>query len=210
MADIVKKMPVTYLQNLKGQNVEFLYRLEDSRKQLILLPNVMYCLRQFSEIIEELCQKKWVDFVRLNKCNLLVLDGLPDLATFMFEPSRNQLRQVGKFLVDLQACKCFYCQKPIKQNKWAVDHFIPWAMYPADTGHNFVLADEKCNSAKSDFLASEEFLFQWQERNQNFDHLITEQLSKLGFLTNIERSHGVASWAYRQAKENGYLVWNPF
>jgi hypothetical protein len=30
-------------------------------------------------------------------------------------------------------------------------------MYPADTGHNFVLADEKCNSAKSDFLASEEF-----------------------------------------------------
>jgi hypothetical protein len=82
---------------LKGQNVEFLYRLEDSRKQLILLPNVMYCLRQFSEIIEELCQKKWVDFVRLNKGNLLVLDGLPDLATFMFEPSRNQLRQVGNF-----------------------------------------------------------------------------------------------------------------
>lgn len=92
VSDIVKKMPVNYLQNLKRQNVEFLYRLEDSRKQLILLPNVMYCLRQFSEIIEELCQKKWVDFVRLNKGNLLVLDGLPDLATFMFEPNRNQLR----------------------------------------------------------------------------------------------------------------------
>lgn len=95
----------------------------------------MYCLRQFNEIIEELCQKKWVDFVRLNKGNLLVLDGLPDLVTFMFEPSRNQLHQVGEFLVDLQACRCFYCQ-PIKHNKWAVDHFIPWAMYP-DTGHNF-------------------------------------------------------------------------
>jgi hypothetical protein len=39
-------------------------------------------------------------------------------------------------------------------------------MYPADTGHNFVLADEKCNSAKRDFLASEEFLLQWQERNK--------------------------------------------
>lgn len=208
VADIVKKMPVTYLQNLKGQNVEFLYRLEDSQKQLILLPNVMYCLRQFSEIIEELCQKKWVDFVRLNKGNLFVLDGLPDLATFMFEPSRNQLRQVGEFLVDLQECKCFYCQKPIKQSKWAVDHFIPWVMYPADTGHNFVLADEKCNSAKSDFLASQEFLFQWQERNQNFDHLITEVLSRLGFLTDIRRSHSVASWAYGQAKENGYPLWD--
>ena len=207
VADIVKKMPVTYLQNLKGQNVEFLYRLEDSQKQLVLLPNVMYCLRQFSEIIEELCQKKWIDFVRLNKGNLLVLDGLPDLATFMFEPSRNQLRQVGEFLVDLQACRCFYCQKPIKQNKWAVDHFIPWAMYPADTGHNFVLADEKCNLAKSDFLASKEFLLQWQERNKNFDYLITEQVSKLGFLTDIERSHSVANWAYTQAEENGYLLW---
>ena len=41
VADIVKKMPVTYLQNLKGQNVEFLYRLEESRKQLRLLPNAM-------------------------------------------------------------------------------------------------------------------------------------------------------------------------
>lgn len=207
VADIVKKMPVNYLQNLKGQNVEFLYRLEDSQKQLVLLPNVMYCLRQFSEIIEELCQKKWIDFVRLNKGNLLVLDRLPDLATFMFEPSRNQLRQVGEFLVDLQACRCFYCQKPIKQNKWAVDHFIPWAMYPADTGHNFVLADEKCNLAKSDFLASKEFLLQWQERNKNFDYLITEQVSKLGFLTDIARSHSVANWAYTQAEENGYLLW---
>lgn len=207
VVDIVKKMPVTYLQNLKGQNVEFLYRLEDSQKQLVLLPNVMYCLRQFSEIIEELCQKKWIDFVRLNKGNLLVLDGLPDLATFMFEPSRNQLRQVGEFLVDLQACRCFYCQKPIKQNKWAVDHFIPWAMYPADTGHNFVLADEKCNLAKSDFLASKEFLLQWQERNKNFDYLITEQVSKLGFLTDIARSHSVANWAYTQAEENGYIFW---
>ena len=207
VADIVKKMPVAYLQNLKGQNVEFLYRLEDSQKQLILLPKVMYCLRQFNEIIEELCQKKWVDFVRLNKGNLLVLDGLPDLATFMFEPSRNQLHQVGEFLVDLQACRCFYCQKPIKHNKWAVDHFIPWAMYPVDTGHNFVLADDKCNSAKRDFLASKEFLLQWQERNKNFDYLITEQVSKLGFLTDMERSHSVASWAYGQAEENGYLLW---
>ena len=74
-------------------------------------------------------------------------------------------------------------------------------MYPADTGHNFVLADEKCNSAKSDFLASEEFLLQWQERNQNFNIIITDELSRMGFLTNIERSHSVASWAYRQAKE---------
>lgn len=125
----------------------------------------------------------------------------------MFEPSWNQLNQVAKFLVDLQSCQCFYCHKPIKMNKWAVDHFIPWSMYPADTGHNFVLADEKCNSSKSDCLASDEFLQRWQERNTNFDIVITEELSGLGFLTDINRSHRVADWAYGQAKENGYLLW---
>jgi 5-methylcytosine-specific restriction endonuclease McrA len=138
VATTVKQMPVVYLQNLNGQTVEFLYCLEDSKQSLKLLPKVMYCLRQFSEIIEELCQKRWIDFVRLNKQNLVVLDGLPDLDEFMFAPSRNQLGQVADFLIDLQQCQCFYCGKSLKNSKYAVDHFIPWSLYPADTGHNFV------------------------------------------------------------------------
>ena len=167
----------------------------------------MYCLRQFSEIIEELCQKRWIDFIRLNKQNLVVLDGLPDLDEFMFAPSRSQLGQVANFLIDLQECQCFYCGKSLKNNKYAVDHFIPWSLYPADTGHNFVLADDKCNSQKSNYLASEEFLNQWLERNHLHDQLITQEISQLGFLTDIQRSHRVADWAYRQAVENEYLVW---
>lgn len=83
----MKQMPVVYLRNLNGQTMEFLYSFEDSKQSLKLFPKVMYCLRQFSEIIEELCQKRWIDFVRLNK-NLVVLDGLPDLDEFMFTPSR--------------------------------------------------------------------------------------------------------------------------
>ena len=207
VADTVKRMPVVYLQNLNGQTFEFLYHLNDSQESLQLLPKVMYCLRQFSEIIEELCQKRWIDFVRLNKQNLVVLDGLPDLDEFMFAPSRSQLGQVANFLIDLQECQCFYCGKSLKNNKYAVDHFIPWSLYPADTGHNFVLADDKCNSQKSNYLASEEFLNQWLERNHLHDQLITQEISQLGFLTDIQRSHRVADWAYRQAVENEYLVW---
>lgn len=207
VAVTVKQMPVVYLQNVNGQTHEFLYHLQDSKQQLILLPQVMYCLRQFSEIIEELCQKQWIDYIRANRQNLVVLDGLPDLNQFMFAPSRSQLNAVANVLVELQECKCFYCNKPMKKGNYAVDHFIPWSLYPADTGHNFVLADDKCNSAKSNFLASEEFLLQWQERNQIFNSLITTELTKLGFLTNIERSHSVANWAYGQAKENNYVLW---
>ena len=207
VATTVKQMPVVYLQNLNGQTVEFLYCLEDSKQSLNLLPKVMYCLRQFSEIIEELCQKRWIDFVRLNKQNLVILDGLPDLDEFMFAPSRNQLGQVADFLIDLQQCQCFYCGKSLKNSKYAVDHFIPWSLYPADTGHNFVLADDKCNSQKSNYLASEQFLQKWQERNYLHDQSIVREISQFGFLTDIQRSHRVADWAYKQAIENEYLVW---
>lgn len=84
VAKTVKDMPVQYLQNIQGQSHEFLYRLDLCSHKLLLLPNMMFCLRQFSEIIEELCQKKWIDYILLNKNNLMISNGLPNLAEFMF------------------------------------------------------------------------------------------------------------------------------
>lgn len=203
----VKEMPVRYLQNINGQNFEFLYQLDQCGKQLILLPQVMFCLRQFSEIIEELCQKRWIDYIRKNSSNAPILNELPNLEQFMFEANRNQLNAVASVLVDLQDYKCFYCNKPMKKGSYAVDHFIPWSMYPSDTGHNFVLADTNCNSKKSNLLASDEFLDKWQERNEEQDLIIVDRISVLGFLTDKERSHKVAEWAYAQARENSYTFW---
>ena len=208
VARTVKEMPARYLQNMNGQNFEFLYLLDQCKKQLILLPQVMFCLRQFSEIIEELCQKHWIDYIRKNSSNAPILNQLPNLEQFMFEPNRNQLNAVANILVELQECKCFYCNKPMKKGSYAVDHFIPWSMYPSDTGHNFVLADSSCNSKKSNLLASNEFLYKWQERNEEQDLIIVDRISVLGFLTDKERSHKVAEWAYAQGKENTYLMWN--
>lgn len=207
VARTVKEMPVRYLQNMNGQNFEFLYQLDWCGKQLILLPQVMFCLRQFSEIVEELCQKRWIDYIRKNSTNAPVLNQLPNLEQFMFEPNRNQLNAVANVLVELQECKCFYCNKPVKKDSYAVDHFIPWSMYPSDTGHNFVLADPSCNSKKRNLLASHEFLHKWQERNEEQDLIIVDRISVLGFLTDKERSHKVAEWAYRQGEENGYIHW---
>lgn len=204
----VKDMPVRYLQNINGQNFELLYQLDQCAKQLILLPQVMFCLRQFSEIIEELCQKRWIDYIRKNSSNAEILNKLPNLEQFMFEPSRNQLNAVANVLVELQECRCFYCNKEMKKNNYAVDHFIPWSMYPSDTGHNFVLADSSCNSKKSNLLASQEFLHKWKARNEQHDLIIVDRISALGFLTDKDRSHRVSEWAYRQAKENNYLIWN--
>ena len=96
----------------------------------------------------------------------------------------------------------------MRNGNYAVDHFIPWSMYPSDTGHNFVLADSSCNSKKSNLLASDEFLHKWQERNEEQDLIIVDRISVLGFLTDKERSHKVAEWAYRQANENNYVKWS--
>lgn len=208
VARTVKDMPVRYLQNINGQNFEFLYQFEQSKQRLTLLPQVMFCLRQFSEIIEELCQKRWIDYIRKNSSNAPILNKLPNLEQFMFEPTRNQLNAVANVLVELQDCKCFYCNKPMRKGNYAVDHFIPWSMYPSDTGHNFVLADSSCNSKKSNLLACDEFLHKWQERNEEQDLIIVDRISVLGFLTDKERSHKVAEWAYSQGKENKYLMWN--
>ena len=208
VARTVQDMPVRYLQNLNGHNFNFLYQFDQCGKQLILLPQVMYCLRQFSEIIEELCQKRWIDYIRKNSTNAPILNQLPNLEQFMFESSRNQLNAVANVLIELQECKCFYCNKPMKKGSYAVDHFIPWSMYSSDTGHNFVLTDSSCNSKKSNLLASDEFLYKWQERNEEQDLIIVDRISVLGFLTDKERSHKVAEWAYVQGRENGYFFWD--
>ena len=207
VAKTVRDMPVRYLQNINGQNIEFLYTQNTSGQQLALLPQVMFCLRQFSEIIEELCQKRWIDYIRKNSSNVQVLNQLPNLEQFMFEPSRNQLSAVAEVLVELQECRCFYCHKPLKQGNYAVDHFVPWSMYPSDTGHNFVLADTSCNSKKSNHLASTEFLHKWHERNNEHDLIIVDKISVLGFLTSKDRSHRVAEWAYAQASDHQYVMW---
>ena len=60
---------------------------------------------------------------------------------------------------------------------------------------------------KSNYLASQQFLHQWQERNHLHDQSIVREISQLGFLTDMQRSHRVADWAYKQAIENEYLVW---
>ena len=90
---------------------------------------------------------------------------------------------------------------------YAVDHFISWSMYPSDTGHNFVLADSSCNSKKSNLLASDEFLHKWQERNEEQNLIIMDRISVLGFLTDKERSHKIADWAYKKANQDNYILW---
>lgn len=59
------------------------------------------------------------------------------------------------------------------KNDVEVDHFIPFARYANDLGHNFVAAHRTCNNNKRDFLAAQQHRERWQ--NQKF-RLLTAKL----------------------------------
>lgn len=201
-AKVINQNPIERLQIINRSPIEFLYHYQDCTKSEIkLLPNAMYCLRTFNVIIEELCQKSWVDTVRLNKSNLHLLDTLPDLDSFLFETNRNLLNKAQPILMELQDNICFYCGKPIAKNRHSVDHFIPWSLYQYDTGHNFVLTDNTCNSQKSNLLAADSFYQKWLERNILHNHFITHEMASIGFTTDKNRSENIASWAYKQIRD---------
>jgi 5-methylcytosine-specific restriction endonuclease McrA len=84
--------------------------------------------------------------------NLEVLGETADLNEFLFGSERGALAVVRPVLIEVRRGQCFYCHAPLTPAATHVDHFIAWPWYPVDLGHNFVLADSRCNSQKRDRL----------------------------------------------------------
>lgn len=88
-----------------------------------------------------------------------------------------------------------------------VDHFIAWSRYPTDLGHNFVLADGRCNNRKRDRLPSSEHLARWVERNAQHGTQIANELTGRGVVAELAASNRVTEWAYSQAEAASALTW---
>src|SRR4029077_11815372 len=122
--------------------------------------------REFRPIIADLVQGAWSRYIR--RRNLEILGDTTDLHEFLFGSERVPLAKVRPVLLDLQDGHCFYCATVLTASNTHVDHFISWARYPVDLGHNFVLADNKCNGAKRDRLPARVHLAAWAERNAQY------------------------------------------
>jgi hypothetical protein len=88
-----------------------------------------------------------------------------------------------------------------------VDHFIPWSRYPVDLGHNFVLADRRCNNGKRDRLAALPHLERWARRNEDYGAEMAERFDEAVIAHDLGASVRIARWAYGQAEAAGSLVW---
>ena len=132
-----------------------------------LYSGVAFCLRRFRPLISELVHGAWAQWVR--RQNLKLIGETTDLHSFLFGTERSNLAPVREVLQEIQN-RCFYCDRSMRTQQSVVDHFVPWALYPVDLGHNFVLAHVECNSQKRDLLAAEDYLAAWTERNFGMEH----------------------------------------
>ena len=204
MDKVVRVMPLWKLQTVGSEQVDFLYDNTNTGTSITLKPGVAYCLRSFHQIIVDLVEGAWLSYVR--KINSGRSGTLTDLGSFLFGCERSTLSVYRDVLTEIQEDTCFYCHRPLHR-KGEADHFIPWSKYPQDLGHNFVLAHASCNNRKSDYLAAEEHICAWQERNASVAGELSQRFDAFELPHDIQASVRVAEWAYTQTEKAGGQVW---
>jgi diadenosine tetraphosphate (Ap4A) HIT family hydrolase len=133
-----------------------------------------------------------------------VLGEWTDLRQFLFGIERGVLGPFRRVLLQDQDGPCFYCDERIR-GEAVVDHFVPWARYPQDLGHNFVAADVACNGDKGDRLPAFPHLRRWSERNARPG--LTAEFTRMALPHDVVVTQRVALWAYSQADRVGANVW---
>ena len=201
---VVRGMPLRWLQIVGCKPMNFLYDGVSRGKSITLKPGVAYCLRSFHRIIVDLVEGAWLNYVR--KINSGRAGTLTDLGSFLFGCERATLTAYRDVLIEIQKRTCFYCRRPVRSGGVA-DHFIPWSKYPQDLGHNFVLAHASCNNRKSDYLAAEEHLGAWRDRNASVADELVQRFDALELPHDMGASIRVAQWAYGQTEKAGGQVW---
>jgi hypothetical protein len=120
---------------------------------------------------------------------------------------RTALAVVRPVLIDIeQGCACT-ATSPLTTLRTHLDHFIAWSRYPTDFGHNFVLANNRCNSQKCERLPAYDHLAAWTDRTRQFGDQIGSALKERGIIGELIASNCVAQWAYEQTESANGLTW---
>ena len=202
----LKSGPLWRLQILAKQEECFLYPHTNSTQFITLNAGIASCFRRFYDLVVYLAKNAWLQKIQSIKHNQALIGPQSQLQEFLFGVDRNALTKAKPVLVELQSNTCFYCQKPMK-NDVEVDHFIPFARYANDLGHNFVAAHRKCNNNKRDFLAAQQHRERWQNQNLVVNsQTISNELSAY-FHCDADKSLAVSNWAYQVAQANSAKLW---
>lgn len=202
----VRRYPLRLLQNVGEERLDFLYALDEGPSRTVRLePGVAYCFRAFYPLVTDMLRGAWAHFVQ--RQNPELLRQVIDLRSFLFGRERRDVTEHRRWLREVQEGRCFYCAKELRAGSGHVDHFISFRRYPLELGHNYVLADERCNGRKSDLLAAEAHLERWVKRNRDGPVGLAGLFDERGVLHDLGATERVARWAYGQVDRVGGQVW---
>jgi len=203
---LLLEMPLWKLQTIGPGKLLFLYEERLVDDAIVLKPGVSRCFRDLHGVVQALIQVAWLRYIQRLPRNQSLIGQGGDLTEFLFGAERNALAPLREQLLDLQQGACFYCQAPVR-SQGEVDHFVPWARYPRDLGHNLVVAHGACNRDKSDLLADVPHLVHWHERNVRHAQSLGSLFDVVHLLHDAETSGRVAEWRYESVERGGGLVW---
>ena len=203
------EMPIPRLQKLGEVEDRFLYtynwteavrrsavsayqrgRASSFDNLLRLNPGVGELLVRLNGVLRPLFHREWAVMVaRKNR--------LPEaeLERFLFGAERVSLEPVRRPLLTLQNNACFYCNGPMS-GRPDVDHFIPWTRYPDDGLDNLVVAHQRCNNSKRDFLAGAEHVERWQLRARTHGDALATIAAEHSWHRDSERTRSIATSIY--------------
>lgn len=174
----------------------------DFDNRVLLKPGVGEHLLRLHALLRPLIQREWTRLVaRIND------QPESKLEHFLFHSRRAWVAKLHGPLRELQGGYCFYCHEQL-HGRPEVDHFIPWSRQTNDGLANLVVAHDKCNRAKSDYLASSSHVYQWLRRldvtghRDDLDVIASEYQWELG----LEASLGVASSIYLRLRPE-MILW---
>jgi len=223
------QMPLPKLQRVGAHVDEFIYSIAwtDAVKpsefkhasfdnRLLLEPGAATQLIRVSPLLRPLIHREWA--AKVASINELPIHRLE---SFLFaDEDQVDLNPVRDPLLELQSNRCFYCDAKIV-SKAQVDHFIARARHLDHGLDNLVVAHQRCNGSKSDFIAHTDHLLNWAARlERSSSDLATIALAsgwerRPGRTRNIVRTiyDGVASdavlWRGTGQRRDSWEIMNP-
>tara|TARA_B100002052_G_scaffold253812_1_gene243052 strand:+ start:451 stop:1374 length:924 start_codon:yes stop_codon:yes gene_type:complete len=149
-----------------------IYELD--RKNLCLKLHHPELLKEYSDILFELINYKWVQ--KLEKLNSSPRISKKVNGTDRENIKRGNLSRFKKY-IDLENPnrKCFITNEILDNNDLSIDHVIPWSYLFSDDLWNLVYVKKSENSSKSNRIPNEEMISKLEKRNVRLLRLMEKE-----------------------------------
>jgi 5-methylcytosine-specific restriction endonuclease McrA len=153
-----------------------IYKITKDKEHIIIKKDVVDYMHENKNVLDSALNHMISQY--LENCN-----ASPNISTKMDEELNRKYLSPKQKKEVLRIAKntCFYCHA--KDEKFAMDHFVPWNYIGQTEQYNMVPACTPCNSSKHDKLTVPKYLDNIIKRNKNLEKLPMGYSAE--FLTNM-------------------------